>query len=81
MSISSTRVAYRIGFSSALNPGTISAYNEMAKLGLQYFKDSKIVNGFIQGYGCAVRKLQEMGKPVQVEYIFENPDHAMLFIQ
>ena len=77
--ISSSKVAYRIGFYSAMDPNTTSAYSDMARWGLAGCTDGKVINGFVRGYSCAIRRLQEMGKLAPVEYVFENPEHAKLF--
>lgn len=73
------RTAYKIGFSSALDPNTTSAYSDMAKWGLVTCTNTRVINGFIKGYASAIRTVQGMGKSNQVEYQFESQDHRVLF--
>ena len=51
--IKAIRTAYSIGFSSALNPGTWSGYNELSKWEFLDEKTTKrkLKTSFLRGYG------------------------------
>ena len=76
--IKDTRTAYKIGYSCALNPKTISVYAELARWKLSTVRDKKIASRFISGYGSGTRISQETGI-TRVEYNFLEPAHAALF--
>lgn len=73
------KVAYRMGFYCALNPDSISAYQDMARFGFSGCTDGKIVSAFIRGYSKCIRRLKEVGKPLDVHYEFESEDQKALF--
>lgn len=53
MSISTARIAYKIGLSSALNPDTISAYQEMMKW--EFEGDDLARRGLVRAFGIGYR--------------------------
>ncbi len=80
--IKSIRIAYAIGFSSALNYGAYSAYREAAKynFGEELRKSNRMVRafniGFAEGSKLSMLVRRENEEPV---YNFLEPEHQLLF--
>lgn len=53
MGITTTRIAYKIGFSSAMNEDTISAYMELVKW--EFVGDSIEIRAMVRAFGIGYR--------------------------
>lgn len=69
MGISTTRIAYKIGFSSALNEDTISAYAEMQKWAFvgDAYCVYKLQKAFGRGYYTGTKILMELKYELKME--------------
>lgn len=64
--IKKTKVAYKLGFSSSLNPNSFSGYNELAKVSelasLDQTKQRSFLLGFMDGVKARNEVMREFGK-------------------
>lgn len=74
ITISKPKTAYKIGFSSALSPESISAYSEGAKYNFLGEESRKLKKRFFKGYGDALRILREVKRDLVASK--QNRDQA-----
>jgi len=72
--IKSTFIAYKIGFSSSLNPNTLSGYAELAKWSFEEKNKRRLMTAFIGGYAEGRKLLRLM--PVEVFVSRQKPMYA-----
>lgn len=82
--ITTIRIAYKIGFASALNYGVTSAYAEAAKydFGTDAYKSRRMVRAFCRGFGDAIRiSIAVRRETDETPYSFLEQEHSLLFKQ